>query len=128
MPIQGDNSQSGDHTSRDAAGENIYHQGIESEQVFNLVKFIFEDRHEREARREELDHALSALRDQIELYRISMQQRIEVIAVWQRRLVWWLASLTVGVLAVGAILIAVVVDRVAVLALLRLLIIAAVVQ
>jgi hypothetical protein len=121
VPIQGDNSQSGDHTSRDAAGENIYHQGIESEQVFNLVRFIFEDRHEREARREELDHTLNALRDQVQLYRITTTERIEAVAKWQRHLAWAMAGLAVGAFIIGGILLALVVDRFVVLALVRVL-------
>jgi hypothetical protein len=91
-----------------AAGGNINH-GIPPEQAFDLVRFLWEDRQERDVRREQLDNTLQDMRDQIELYRITLAQRITAITVSvdvlaaasaqqareTRRLRYWLAGLTV---------------------------------
>jgi hypothetical protein len=102
--------------SNTAAGGNINH-GIPPEQAFDLVKFLWEDRQDRDIRREQLDHTLQDMRDQIELYRITLAQRITAITVSvdvlaaasaqqareTRRLRRWVTGLTAGVLA-GAVL------------------------
>lgn len=86
-------SQSGDHTARDAAGRDIYHSGADPERVFDLVRFLFEDRQERDVRREQLDQTLQDIRDTIELYRMATTARIEAVAKWQRRLTWAVVAL-----------------------------------
>jgi hypothetical protein len=63
-----------------AAGGDI-HQGIPPETAFDLVRFLWEDRQDRDIRREQLDHTLQDMRDAIELYRITLAQRITAIAV-----------------------------------------------
>ena len=66
--------------SNTAAGGDIVH-GIPPEQAFDLVRFLWEDRQDREIRREQLDHTLQDMRDSIELYRITLAQRITAITV-----------------------------------------------
>lgn len=109
-------SQSGDHQSRDAAGGDIY-QGADPGDVFDLVRYLWEDRQQRDVRRAELDAALSDMRDQIELYRITLSQRLAAVtlavetlaasaerqAEEARRLRRWAALLALVLLAVVAV-------------------------
>lgn len=99
--------------SNTAAGGDI-HQGIPPETAFDLVRFLWEDRQDRDIRREQLDHTLQDMRDSIELYRITLAQRITAVSVAVdahaatqsrelRRLRRWLSGLTLVVVAVVAV-------------------------
>jgi hypothetical protein len=113
-------AQTGDVSSRDAAGGNIYHSGADPERVFDLVRFLFEDRQERDVRREQLDHTLQDIRDTIELYRMATTARIEAVAKWQRRLTWAVCALVVLWLLGLLVLALLIYDRYAAAALVRL--------
>jgi hypothetical protein len=104
-------SQSGDHTARDAAGRDIYHSGADPERVFDLVRFLFEDRQERDVRRDVLDNSLQDIRDTIELYRITTTARIEAVAKWQRRLTWGIVALALLWIAGLCVLALLIYDR-----------------
>lgn len=73
-------AQTGDVHASGNAGRDVTHIGADPDRVFDLVRYLWEDRQDREIRRERLDSALGDMRDQIELYRITLAQRITAVA------------------------------------------------